>query len=73
MKQEVDFDELFDNKLKKLSVSELEDIISLAIGDAIGQKLDSSIIKIDYSEPIHASTRAKLTISITKKVDTSGF
>lgn len=54
-------------------MSELEDIISSAIGDAIGQKLDSSIIKIDYSEPIHASTRAKLTISITKKVDTSGF
>lgn len=73
MEQQIDFDELFENKLKKLSTSELERIISSAIGDAIELKLDSSIIKIDYLEHTHPSTRARLTISIAEKIEKSGF
>lgn len=59
----IDVDKLLKNKLKTLSVSELEDAISEAISKKIGENYKASIGEVKYTLFTGADFHVKLELS----------
>ena len=52
------------NKLKALSVTELETIIAKAITDATGEEFNATVSKIDYLNEIETSLKINVSMKL---------
>jgi hypothetical protein len=66
---------VFTRKIKSLSTSDLEKIISDAIGNSVDEKYEVAIKEINYNPELNSNLldASEITFSINKKIDMSSL